>query len=122
MGTKTGARPGPRGSSLRETGKETEINPQIREAAHAVAGVVTMPGVVQLRGTWRPGGECCVGARLAYALNVESGDFRDGKYARLCDQVLMKHHVLPSRADTADDVNAVIRNIQSDRTECAGDI
>ena len=57
------------------------MNPQIRKAAQAVAGVVTMPEVVQSQGTWRPGARCCVGARLAHALNVESGDYRDGRRA-----------------------------------------
>ena len=58
----------------------------------------------------------------ATAVATGAAQPRYEEYARLCDQVLMKHLVLPSQADTADDVNAVIQNIQGDRTECAGDI
>ena len=43
------------------------------------------------------------------------------EYAHLCDQLLMKHIVYPSQAESARDINTIVRNIQADRAECTHD-
>ena len=52
----------------------------IREIADSVAKVVTLPGMDQGVGYWRVNGECCIGARLAFALEVDGmrGEYQLG--------------------------------------------
>ena len=50
----------------------------LRTEAEAVAAVVCADGVNQSLGFWQPDGACCVGARIAHALGIPSGDFRSG--------------------------------------------
>ena len=49
--------------------------------AERVMPIVSMPDLDQNAAIWRPDGKCCVGARLAHALNVESGRFMGGANA-----------------------------------------
>ena len=51
---------------------------QIQQMIQLVREAVTAPDVDPQVGTWQLDGRCCVGARLAHALSVKSGDHLDG--------------------------------------------
>ena len=51
---------------------------QVPAAIRTVYRAVTAPGVDQSNGQWQEDGRCCVGARLAHTLGVETGNFLDG--------------------------------------------
>ena len=51
---------------------------QIQQMIQLVRDAVTAPDVDPQVGTWQPDGRCCVGARLAHALGLKSGDYLDG--------------------------------------------
>ena len=51
---------------------------QVPTAIRKVYPAVIAPGINQANGQWRDDGRCCVGARLAHALGVETGNFLDG--------------------------------------------
>ena len=50
----------------------------IKTAVENVRDIVCLPDVDQTKGIWQDDGKCCVGARLAHALNEKSGDFLKG--------------------------------------------
>ena len=51
---------------------------KVPAAIRKVYQAVTAPGITQSVGQWREDGRCCVGARMAHALGVETGVYLDG--------------------------------------------
>ena len=67
---------------------------QVPAAIRKVYPAVRAPGIVQSNGQWQTDGRCCVGARMAHALGVDTGNFLDGADAWARDMGGNRAHVI----------------------------
>ena len=54
------------------------MNQQLRSAVALVEETATMPGLRQWYGMWLKNGKCCMGARLAHALQEDNTGYTNG--------------------------------------------